>query len=91
MANGFEKIVNESFSKYFENQNIELSKRSRNKSLKESAGWSDFKSDVYNALSDVMFEYHLKGEDPTPEEIHEALEWFEIKFFEFGYDEEEEE
>lgn len=46
-----------------------------------------FKSDIYNALADVMFKYHLKGNDPTPEELSEALEWFEINFFEQGYDE----
>ena len=60
-----------------------------NESLKEDVDRNSFESDVYNALADVMFKYHLKGNDPTPEEIHEALEWFEIRFFEFGYDEEE--
>lgn len=32
MANGFEKIINESFSKYFENKNIEVPKRKINES-----------------------------------------------------------
>lgn len=68
-----------------------LLRRNKNESLKESVDRSRLRSDIYNALGDVMFEYHLKGEDPTPEEVHEALEWFEIKFFEFEYDEEEEE
>ena len=56
-------------------------------SLKEDVDKSSFKSDVYNALADVMFKYHLKGNDPTPEELSEALEWFELHFFEQGYDE----
>ena len=47
----------------------------------------DLKSDIYNALADVMFKYHLKGNDPTHEELSEALEWFELHFFEQGYDE----
>ena len=58
-----------------------------NESLKEDVDRNSFKSDVYNALADVMFKYHLKGNDPTPEELSEALEWFELHFFEQGYDE----
>lgn len=85
MANGFEKIINESFSKYFEKQNIELSKRTFYESLNKDS----FKSDIYNALADVCFQYHLEGNDPTEEEVEQALEWFTTHFFEFGYDEEE--
>lgn len=72
-----------------DNQEIidKLLHRNRNESLKEAAGGDSFKSDVYSALADVMFKYHLKGNDPTPEELSEALEWFEINFFEQGYDE----
>ena len=47
---------------------------------------SRVKSDVYNALTDVMFKY--RNYDVSKEMLDEAIEWFQIHFWEdFGLDE----
>lgn len=44
----------------------------------------DIKSEVYNALVEIMFKTSA-----TKEEMDEAIEWFQIKFYEDEYEEEE--
>lgn len=64
------KNINESFDR-------ELRK------VRESLSENDFldlKSDVYNALSDVVFKYREKSIDEN--DVNRAVEWFMIRFFE---------
>lgn len=59
-----------------------------NESLKEDldeGDYDDLKSDVYNALADVVSKYHWKGISQA--EVEKAIEWFEIKFFEDEFEE----
>lgn len=42
---------------------------------------SDLRSDVYNALADIMFKYHNAGIDITPEQVQQAFEWFDVHFW----------
>lgn len=42
---------------------------------------SDLRSDVYNALADIMFKYHNKGIKVTPEQVQQAFEWFDVHFW----------
>ena len=44
----------------------------------------DIRSEVYNALADIMFETGA-----TKEEMNAAIEWFQIKFYEDEYEEED--
>lgn len=44
----------------------------------------DIRSEVYNALTEIMFKTKA-----TKEEMDQAIEWFEIKFYEDEYEEEE--
>ena len=47
--------------------------------------YDDFLSDVYNAIADVCFKYNQY--DLTREDIEQALEWFELHFFDQFSDE----
>lgn len=42
----------------------------------------DIRSEVYNALSEIMFKTGASKED-----MNQAIEWFQIKFYEDEYDE----
>lgn len=39
------------------------------------------KSKVYNALSDIVFEFHQSGIDIPEQELQQAFEWFTIHFY----------
>lgn len=41
----------------------------------------DIRSEVYNALADIMFETGASKED-----MDKAIEWFQIKFYEDEYE-----
>lgn len=43
----------------------------------------DIRSEVYNALAEIMFKTGASKED-----MDKAIEWFQIKFYEDGYEEE---
>lgn len=43
----------------------------------------DIRSEVYNALADIMFETGASKED-----MDKAIEWFQIKFYEDEYEDE---
>lgn len=73
------KIVFENY-KTNKNTSKQLNKRKQESSLKED--WNnDFVSDVYNALSDVMFKWHKKGYDMSQDEMNQAYEWFDNQFW----------
>lgn len=81
--NDLQTRIDNATQKINDNQAVidRLLRRNKNESLKESIkDRSKFKSDIYNALADVCFEYTLKDEAPTMDEIEEALEWFVIHF-----------
>lgn len=42
----------------------------------------DIRSEVYNALSEIMFKTGASKED-----MNQAIEWFQIKFYEDKHDE----
>lgn len=50
------------------------------KGLTEDWDREGFKSEVYNALADIAFEYHQKGVDLTDKDFAVAFDWFTIKF-----------
>lgn len=50
--------------------------------INESKPTFDVKSDIYNVLSDLAFEYHKKNKKFNQKDVEEALEWFTIQFFE---------
>lgn len=56
----------------------------KNESLKEELNdvdYDDFKSAIYNALSNVIFKYSNKYRDNvSKDQIESALEWFELHF-----------
>lgn len=49
-------------------------------SMNESYNYN-LNTDIYNALGNVMFEYHLKGIDVTEEDVDKALDDFKERFF----------
>ena len=38
-------------------------------------------SDIYNVLSDLAYQYELKGKEFEQEDVEKAFEWFLEKFF----------
>ena len=54
--------------------------------LNEALGKDDLRSDIYNALADVMFKYR-NNKNITQTDVEQAIEWFIIHFYEFGLDE----
>lgn len=38
-------------------------------------------SDIYNVLSDLAYQYELKGKDFEQKDVEKAFEWFLEKFF----------
>lgn len=50
--------------------------------LEEALGKDDLKSDIYNALENVMFKYR-NNKNITQNDVEQAIEWFIIHFFDF--------
>ena len=77
------------YSKYtdeYQNRINKLLKKNESlKRLKESWGSNDFKSDIYNALSGVMFKWHQAGYDIEESQLDSALEWFSTHFWDNEY------
>lgn len=42
----------------------------------------DLKSDIYNILADLAYQYELKGKDFEKKDVENAFEWFLEKFYE---------
>lgn len=42
----------------------------------------DIRSDIYNVLTDLAFEYDKKNKNLDQNEWEEAMEWFVLNFFE---------
>ena len=58
------------------------SSKSKRESLKEAWSVNDLYSDIYNALSDVMFKWSNAGYDLDSSQIDSAYEWFTTHFWE---------
>lgn len=58
------------------------SSKSKKESLKEAWSVNDLYSDIYNALSDVMFKWSNAGYDLDSDQIDSAYEWFATHFWE---------
>jgi hypothetical protein len=56
--------------------------KSKKESLKEAWSVNDLYSDIYNALSDVMFKWNNAGYDLDSNQIDSAYEWFVTHFWE---------
>lgn len=59
------------------------SSKSKKESLKEAWSVNDLYSDIYNALSDVMFKWSNAGYDLDSDQIDSAYRWFVSHFFDF--------
>ena len=59
------------------------SKGKKEESLKEAWSSSDFRHDVFNALSDVMFKWSQAGYDIDPSQVDYAYKWFMSHFFDY--------
>lgn len=58
------------------------SSKSKKESLKEAWSVNDLYSDIYNALSDVMFKWSNAGYDLDSSQVDSAYEWFTTHFWE---------
>ena len=65
---------------FFEDEQIY--EESLKEDLMDTAWGSNFKSDVYNALSKIAFKYYRKNINVTDDDWDEAIEWFMTHFFE---------
>lgn len=61
---------------------VERPSKKKKESLKEAWSVNDLYSDIYNALSDVMFKWHEAGYDLDSSQIDSAYEWFATHFWE---------
>lgn len=68
--------------------NESLKRKNKNMLIKEDLDeeeFDDFKSKIYNAISNVCFNYNYAG--VSQNDIEKAIEWFELHFFEQFSDE----
>ena len=55
---------------------------SKNKKIETNVSLDDFQNDLYNVLSDLMFEYNQAGKNINKSEFEKAIKWFTEKFYE---------
>ncbi len=55
---------------------------SKNKKIETNVSLDDFQNDLYNVLSDLMFEYNQAGKNVNKSEFEKAIKWFTEKFYE---------
>lgn len=61
---------------------VDRPSKKKKESLKEAWSVNDLYSDIYNALSDVMFKWSNAGYDLDSDQIDSAYEWFATHFWE---------
>lgn len=61
---------------------LQESLNNKNRNLSEAWDESDLRSAVYNALTDVCYEFMRNGGHPTEDDMDEAIEWWQIHFWE---------
>ena len=55
---------------------------SKGKKIETNVSLDDFKNDLYNVLSDLMFEYNQVGKNVNKSEFEKTIKWFTEKFYE---------
>ena len=55
---------------------------SKGKKIETNVSLDDFQNDLYNVLSDLMFEYNQAGKNINKSEFEKAIKWFTEKFYE---------
>lgn len=55
---------------------------SKGKKIETNISLDDFQNDLYNVLSDLMFEYNQAGKNVNKSEFEKAIKWFTEKFYE---------
>lgn len=55
---------------------------SKSKKIETNVSLDDFQNDLYNVLSDLMFEYNQAGKNVNKSEFEKAIKWFTEKFYE---------
>ena len=55
---------------------------SKSKKIETNVSLDDFQNDLYNVLSDLMFEYNQAGKNINKSEFEKAIKWFTEKFYE---------
>lgn len=69
------KDIIEAFKIMFPNVDIRV-----DESLDEN-DFSDFNSEFYNKVADILFKYHLKGKDIEREDVEKAYSFFDSHFY----------
>ena len=55
---------------------------SKSKKIETNVSLDDFQNDLYNVLTDLMFEYNQVGKNVNKSEFEKAIKWFTKKFYE---------
>ena len=55
---------------------------SKSNKIETNVSLDDFQNDLYNVLSDLMFEYNQAGKNVNKSEFEKAIKWFTEKFYE---------
>lgn len=55
---------------------------SKDKKIETNVSLNDFQNDLYNVLSDLMFEYNQAGKNVNKSEFEKAIKLFTEKFYE---------
>lgn len=55
---------------------------SKGKKIETNISLDDFQNDLYNVLSDLMFEYNQAGKNVNKSEFEKAIKWFTEKIYE---------
>ena len=55
---------------------------SKGKKIETNISLDDFQNDLYNVLSDLMFEYNQAGKNVNKSEFEKAIKLFIKKFYE---------
>ena len=55
---------------------------SKSKKIETNVSLDDFQNDLYNVLTDLMFEYNQAGKNINKSEFEKAIKWFTEKFYE---------
>lgn len=55
---------------------------SKSKKIETNVSLDDFQNDLYNVLSDLMFEYNQAGKNVNKSEFEKVIKWFTEKIYE---------
>ncbi len=55
---------------------------SKDKKIETNISLDNFQNDLYNVLSDLMFEYNQTGKNVNKSEFEKSIKWVTEKFYE---------